>query len=86
MHDPFVFGDGSMIFSEAWGISFDAVIMHMVKQMVVIISYRHAGQRSRVRKLQYIAELERTVNVFQVILMWKRASMMLLPFYFVYII
>ncbi|KAF8395460.1 hypothetical protein HHK36_019406 [Tetracentron sinense] len=26
---------------------------------------RHSGQRSRVRKLQYIAELERTVNVFQ---------------------
>ncbi|KAM7526752.1 hypothetical protein LguiA_016654 [Lonicera macranthoides] len=26
---------------------------------------RHTGQRSRVRKLQYIAELERTVNVFQ---------------------
>ncbi|KAJ6901603.1 basic leucine zipper 34-like [Populus alba x Populus x berolinensis] len=28
---------------------------------------RHSGQRSRVRKLQYIAELERTVNVLQVI-------------------
>ncbi|XP_021773469.1 basic leucine zipper 2-like isoform X2 [Chenopodium quinoa] len=26
---------------------------------------RHPGQRSRTRKLQYIAELERTVNVFQ---------------------
>ncbi|XP_057978901.1 basic leucine zipper 2 isoform X2 [Malania oleifera] len=26
---------------------------------------RHPGQRSRVRKLQYIAELERTVNVLQ---------------------
>lgn len=26
---------------------------------------RHPGQRSRARKLQYIAELERTVNVFQ---------------------
>ncbi|KAK1288844.1 Uncharacterized protein QJS10_CPB19g00478 [Acorus calamus] len=26
---------------------------------------RHYGQRSRVRKLQYIAELERTVNVLQ---------------------
>ncbi|KAK1574800.1 hypothetical protein Q3G72_000069 [Acer saccharum] len=26
---------------------------------------RHSGQRSRVRKLQYIAELERTVNVYQ---------------------
>ncbi|PSR98101.1 Basic leucine zipper like [Actinidia chinensis var. chinensis] len=26
---------------------------------------RHSGQRSRVRKLQYIAELERTVDVFQ---------------------
>ncbi|CAK9147669.1 unnamed protein product [Ilex paraguariensis] len=26
---------------------------------------RHSGQRSRVRKLQYIAELERTVHVFQ---------------------
>ncbi|XAR53538.1 hypothetical protein NMG60_11022134 [Bertholletia excelsa] len=26
---------------------------------------RHSGQRSRVRKLQYIAELERTVEVFQ---------------------
>lgn len=29
--------------------------------------YRHSGQRSRVRKLQYIAELERTVDVLQVI-------------------
>ena len=29
--------------------------------------YRQSGQRSRVRKLQYIAELERTVNVLQVI-------------------
>ncbi|XP_044462381.1 basic leucine zipper 2 [Mangifera indica] len=28
---------------------------------------RHSGQRSRVRKLQYIAELERTVSVFQTI-------------------
>ncbi|XP_078441335.1 bZIP protein [Wolffia australiana] len=28
-------------------------------------SRRHYGQRSRVRKLQYIAELERTVSVFQ---------------------
>ncbi|KAK4797687.1 hypothetical protein SAY86_030013 [Trapa natans] len=27
---------------------------------------RHSGQRSRVRKLQYIAELEKTVNIFQV--------------------
>ncbi|KAL6989190.1 hypothetical protein U1Q18_014943 [Sarracenia purpurea var. burkii] len=26
---------------------------------------RHSGQRSRVRKLQYIAELERTVEIFQ---------------------
>ncbi|XP_030551069.1 basic leucine zipper 2 [Rhodamnia argentea] len=26
---------------------------------------RHSGQRSRVRRLQYIAELEKTVNVFQ---------------------
>ncbi|XP_034705586.1 basic leucine zipper 6 [Vitis riparia] len=26
---------------------------------------RHSGQRSRVRKLQYIAELERTVDVYQ---------------------
>ncbi|KAK4756113.1 hypothetical protein SAY87_009870 [Trapa incisa] len=26
---------------------------------------RHSGQRSRVRKLQYIAELEKTVNIFQ---------------------
>uniref|UniRef100_A0A5B7C6T0 BZIP domain-containing protein n=1 Tax=Davidia involucrata TaxID=16924 RepID=A0A5B7C6T0_DAVIN len=26
---------------------------------------RHSGQRSRVRKLQYIAELEKTVDVFQ---------------------
>lgn len=31
-------------------------------------SYRHSGQRSRVRKLQYIAELERTVDVLQVII------------------
>lgn len=26
---------------------------------------RHSGQRSRVRRLQYIAELEKTVNIFQ---------------------
>jgi len=30
-------------------------------------SCRHSGQRSRVRKLQYIAELESTVDVLQVI-------------------
>lgn len=29
--------------------------------------YRHPGQRSRVRKLQYIAELERTVNTYEVL-------------------
>ncbi|XP_043691495.1 basic leucine zipper 6 isoform X2 [Telopea speciosissima] len=29
------------------------------------VAQRHPAQRSRVRKLQYIAELERTVNVFQ---------------------
>jgi hypothetical protein len=32
----------------------------------LMTSYRHSGQRSRVRKLQYIAELERTVDVLQV--------------------
>ncbi|XP_042502621.1 basic leucine zipper 6 [Macadamia integrifolia] len=29
------------------------------------VAQRHPAQRSRVRKLQYIAELEKTVNVFQ---------------------
>ncbi|KAL9402868.1 hypothetical protein Peur_006717 [Populus x canadensis] len=40
---------------------------------------RHSGQRSRVRKLQYIAELERTVNVLQTLeseLAVKVASML----------
>ncbi|KAH7547714.1 hypothetical protein JRO89_XS14G0006000 [Xanthoceras sorbifolium] len=34
-------------------------------QFELYVADRHSGQRSRVRKLQYIAELERTVNVFQ---------------------
>ncbi|CAK7325187.1 unnamed protein product [Dovyalis caffra] len=48
---------------------------------------RHSGQRSRVRKLQYIAELERTVNVLQTLeselavkvvsMLQKRASLSL---------
>ncbi|KAG6758645.1 hypothetical protein POTOM_039004 [Populus tomentosa] len=41
--------------------------------------YRQSGQRSRVRKLQYIAELERTVNVLQTLeseLAFKVASML----------
>lgn len=33
----------------------------------LMTSCRHSGQRSRVRKLQYIAELESTVDVLQVI-------------------
>lgn len=33
------------------------------------MSKRHAGQRSRVRKLQYIAELERTVNNLQALIL-----------------
>ncbi|KAK6929027.1 hypothetical protein RJ641_005232 [Dillenia turbinata] len=40
---------------------------------------RHSGQRSRVRKLQYIAELERTVSVFEALeseLAIKVASML----------
>lgn len=38
----------------------------------MVASYRQFAQRSRVRKLQYISELERTVQALQVMFKQKK--------------
>ncbi|KAG5237906.1 basic leucine zipper [Salix suchowensis] len=76
--NPLQHADGSLFISGntpwiQWG-------MHVVRQGSSIARRAlQSGQRSRVRKLQYIAELERTVNVLQTLeseLAFKVASLL----------
>jgi len=59
-------GGGSDGFRSAVYLRLKSRLLSLPCTFVMCYLYRHPGQRSKARKLQYIAELEKAVNSFQV--------------------